>query len=72
MNKNQKTRRSRGFAWMIGSGLLLSAAALLTTSCAKDGYDDESFDSGVSNTQVKSLNAEDITVTARHRLSLGL
>lgn len=64
MNKNQKTRRSRGFAWMIGSGLLLSAAALLTTSCAKDGYDDESFDSGVSNTQVKSLNAEDITVTA--------
>ena len=49
MNKNQKSRRSRGFAWMCKSGLLLGAAALLTTSCATDGYDDdERFDNGVS------------------------
>ena len=47
MNKNQKTRRSRGFAWMIGSGLLLSAAALLTTSCADTFDSKETFDAGV-------------------------
>lgn len=66
MNKNQKTRRSRGFAWMIGSGLLLSAAALLTTSCAGDGFTDESFVSGdgVNNKQLMSPSAGDITIAA--------
>ena len=54
MNKNQKTRRSRGFAWMIGSGLLLGAAALLTTSCAKDGFNEEQFVSPVTNSQLAS------------------
>ena len=42
---------------------LVGAGALFFTSCAKDGYDDESFDSGVSNTQVASISADDITVT---------
>ena len=42
---------------------LTGAGALFFTSCAKDGYDDESFDSGVSNTQVASISADDITVT---------
>ena len=43
--------------------LLLGAAAILTTSCAKDGFDDETFDSGISNTQVGNISAEDITIT---------
>ena len=64
MNKNQKTRRSRGFAWLIGSGLLLGAAMLLTTSCAEDGYDDdERFDNGVSGQTLTSPSADDITIT---------
>jgi len=64
MNKNQKSRRSRGFAWMCKSGLLLGAAALLTTSCATDGYDDdERFDNGVSGQALTSPSADDITIT---------
>jgi hypothetical protein len=64
MNKNQKSRRSRGFAWMCKSGLLLGAAALLTTSCATDGYDDdERFDNGVSGQALTSPSAESITIT---------
>ena len=42
---------------------LVGAGALFLASCAKDGYDDESFDSGVSNTQVASISADDITIT---------
>lgn len=42
---------------------LAGVSALFLTSCAKDGFDDESFDGGVSNTQVESISAEDITVT---------
>ena len=41
----------------------VGASALFLTSCAKDGFDDESFDSGVSNTQVSSISADDITIT---------
>ncbi len=43
--------------------LAIGASALFFTSCAKDGYDDETFDTGVKNTQVTSLTPEDITVT---------
>ena len=43
--------------------LLIGAGALFLVSCAKDGFDDESFDSGVSNTQVGSISASDITIT---------
>ena len=57
MNKNQKSRRSRGFAWMCKSGLLLGAAALLTTSCATDGYDDD------ERFALTSPSAESITIT---------
>lgn len=42
---------------------LAGASALFLASCAKDGYDDESFDSGVSNTQVAAISADDITIT---------
>ena len=43
---------------------LLGASALFLTSCAKDGYDDdERFDAGVSNTQVETISADDITIT---------
>ena len=63
MNKNQKTRRSRGFAWMIGSGLLLSAAALLTTSCADTFDSKETFDVGVRNATLESPNEADVKIT---------
>jgi hypothetical protein len=44
--------------------LLLGAAALLTTSCATDGYDDdERFDNGVSGQTLTSPSAESITIT---------
>lgn len=42
---------------------LTGASALLLASCAKDGFDDESFDSGVSNTQVSTISADDIKIT---------
>jgi hypothetical protein len=42
---------------------LAGAGALFFTSCAKDGFDDETFDSGVSNTQVESISADDVTIT---------
>ena len=62
MNKNQKSRRSRGFAWMIGSGLLLGAATLLTQSCA-DHYDgDESWSPQVQNATLQSPTSSDIKV----------
>jgi len=41
----------------------VGASVLFLTSCAKDGFDDESFDGGVSNTQVASISADDITIT---------
>ena len=41
---------------------LTGASALFLASCAKDGYDDESFDSGVSNTQVSAIAVDDITI----------
>ena len=64
MNKNQKSRRSRGFAWICENGLLLGAAVLLTTSCAGDGYDDdERFDNGVSGQALTSPSADGITIT---------
>ncbi len=40
------------------------ASALLLASCAKDGYDDESFDDGVSNQQVAAVKADAISITA--------
>ena len=44
---------------------LLGVSALFLTSCAEDGYDDdERFDAGVSNTQVETISADDITITA--------
>lgn len=48
----------------IGTLALLGASALFLTSCAEDGYDDdERFDAGVSNTQVETVSADDITIT---------
>ncbi len=41
---------------------LTGASTLFLASCAKDGYDDESFDSGVSNTQVSAIAVDDITI----------
>lgn len=42
---------------------LVGAGALFLTSCAKDGFDDESFDGGVSNTQVSAISADKISIT---------
>ena len=42
---------------------LTGASALFLASCAKDGFDEESFDSGVSNTQVAAVDVDAITVT---------
>lgn len=36
----------------------------MLSSCAQDGFDDESFDIGVYNTQLEAPSADDITVTA--------
>ena len=41
----------------------VGASVLFLTSCAKDGFDDESFDGGVSNTQVAAISADKITIT---------
>lgn len=43
---------------------LTGAGALFLASCAKDGFDDESFDGGVSNTQVAAVTADAISITA--------
>ncbi len=42
---------------------LAGAGALFLASCAEDGFDDESFDSGVNGIQVQTISAEDITIT---------
>ena len=42
---------------------LTGASALFLASCAKDGFTDESFDSGVSGKQVEAISADDITIT---------
>ena len=43
---------------------LTGASALFLASCARDGFDPESFSGGVSNTQMTALSADDITITA--------
>jgi len=58
MNKNHFFTCSK-----LGMLAMAGAATLMLASCAKDGYDDETFDSGVSNTQVSSVSADNITVT---------
>ena len=42
---------------------LTGVSAIFLASCAKDGFDDESFDNGVSNSQVSSISADKITIT---------
>lgn len=49
-----------GKAW---SMLCLAGGALALASCAQDGFTDESFDSGVYNTQLEAPSADKITVT---------
>ena len=64
MKTNHNSRRNRAFLQLWPCGVLLSAAALLMTACAKDGYDDdERFVSSVSNTTLSSPNADGIKVT---------
>ena len=64
MKKNLRSRRSRSLAWLAGSGLLLVGAMLLTTSCAKDGYDDdERYTSSVTGSTLVSPEASSIKVT---------
>ncbi|MBQ7419250.1 MAG: DUF4957 domain-containing protein [Prevotella sp.] len=66
MNKNQNSSRKRLFTWAWQGCLMLGAAGLLLTSCADDGFADESFVSGdgVTNTQLTSPSADNITITA--------
>lgn len=46
-------------------GALIAIACLLYVSCAQDGYDDdERWTSDVTNTQLESPDASDITITA--------
>ena len=42
---------------------LFGAGGLLLASCAEDGYDDETFNSGVNNTQVESISTDGIVIT---------
>ena len=42
---------------------LTGASALFLASCAKDGFDEETFDGGVSNTQVAAVSVDAITIT---------
>lgn len=41
----------------------VGVSVLFLTSCAKDGFDDESFDGGVSNTQVSAISADKVTIS---------
>ena len=54
--------------FLTGSSLcactLLGVGVFFTASCARDGFDEESFDSGVSNAQVASVSADNISITA--------
>lgn len=59
MRKNHVIAR-RG----LGNIVIAAIAVLLLGSCAVDGYEDESFSGGVTNTQLLSPNADSITVTA--------
>ena len=43
--------------------LCLAGGALTMASCAQDGFDDESFDSGVYNTQLEAPSVDDIKIT---------
>ena len=42
---------------------LMGVGSILLASCAKDGFDDETFNSGVNNTQVAGVSADDIVIT---------
>lgn len=50
-----------GKAWAL---LAAAAITLAFTSCAQDGYDDESWDGGVENAQLENPSVDDITITA--------
>ena len=64
MMKNSNSRGYCAFLRMCQGGMLLGAAALLTTACAGDGYDDnERFESSVKNSALSSPNADGITIT---------
>lgn len=59
MKKNHFSLRRKAYALMS-----LAAGVLLFASCAQDGFDEESFDSGVYNTQLEAPSADDIQITA--------
>ena len=42
---------------------LLGVGGLMLASCAEDGYDDETFNSGVNNTQVEGISTDGIVIT---------
>lgn len=44
--------------------VVIATGGLMFASCAKDGFDDESFDSSVKNSQLATPTADNITVTA--------
>lgn len=59
MKKNHFSLRRKAYALMS-----LAAGVLLFASCAQDGFDEESFDSGVYNTQLEAPSTDDIQITA--------
>ena len=65
MKQKQISKRNRFFTWTWQGCLLLGVAVFLMTSCAGDGFADESFvpGNGVTNTQLVSPSVDDITIT---------
>lgn len=63
INKNMKKKHLsyRGKIWAM---LAFIAGSLMFTSCAQDGFDDETWKSDVTNSTLSSPSVSDITITA--------
>lgn len=59
MKKNHFSLRGKSYVLMA-----FAAGMMLFASCAQDGFDEESFDIGVYNTQLEAPSTDDIQVTA--------
>lgn len=48
----------------MSGGACLALFSLIAVSCAQDGFDDETWNSSVTNSTLASPNVEDIILTA--------